>query len=39
MWALPVHRLAAADVQRISVVCGESLTSLEQQVVALGCTP
>jgi hypothetical protein len=39
MWALPVHRLAAADLQRIASVCGESLTSLEQQVVALGCTP
>ncbi|HUS32636.1 MAG TPA: hypothetical protein VMZ53_29245 [Kofleriaceae bacterium] len=36
-WALPTSKLAVEDVQRMSLVCGESLASLVQQATDAGC--
>ena len=36
-WSLPTERLSADDRNRISAACGQSLTSLQQQAVGLGC--
>jgi hypothetical protein len=36
-WALPTSRLAVEDMNRMSVVCGESLASLTQQATNAGC--
>lgn len=36
-WALPTSRLAADDMQRMSVVCGQSLATLTQQATDAGC--
>lgn len=36
-WSLPTHRLSTEDLTRISHVCGESLASLEQQALDVGC--
>jgi hypothetical protein len=38
-WSLPTARLGADDLQRISDVCGQSLTTLEQQATGMGCVP
>jgi hypothetical protein len=36
-WSLPTTRLSTGDLQRISVVCGESLASLEHHAHGAGC--
>lgn len=36
-WSLPTDRLSREDKLRISVVCGESLASLERQALDVGC--
>ncbi len=36
-WSLPTDRLGAEDLKRISDVCGQSLLTLEQQAMTVGC--
>lgn len=36
-WSLPTDRLGADDLKRISDVCGQSLLTLEQQAMTVGC--
>jgi hypothetical protein len=36
-WSLPTSRLSTEDKLRIASACGQSLTSLEQQALAVGC--
>lgn len=36
-WSLPTSRLSEEDLRRMSEVCGQSLASLEQHAISVGC--
>ncbi len=36
-WSLPTSRLSEEDLRRMSQVCGQSLASLEQHAIGVGC--